>query len=491
MKKRILSVLLFATITIVAQESFLEFQIETGYSSVQAELHNVFTVLNEENRTFALFTDDGHDVQASLINFEGEEKKSFSSKRLPKKYDEIIGYTIDNGEINLFLKNTTNKKFGSVNYDFDSKWSQEKLYDFKLKNEVYFDGISHNNLFYLVTLTKKSSKLNFYAYEGQDLIEKKTIELVHQEFKDKNGNPINLYKQLLGKTKGTVVGVGLTPTLKVAEIDPNSPITIESSSALGKIYQKEDGFNLSIENETSTFIFDFFLPELTYTTTIFEKPIISSESANSNSFIYKENIYFITASSDEMRFSSRNMNTKELIFEEHLLKDEEIPFKNTPIIQEGGHLDKYRELKKSTRLLRRLGKENIGISVQTVNNNYVITIGSTLATFSNTNSLLGAGAIGPGFGLSTASTGTLFDSYNPTWLAFQYYRSSKATHIKCLYDKNFKHLDGDVPENIFDIINTSANRIKSKRGETLFKLEDSYIWGYFNATTKRFNLYTF
>ena len=56
-------------------------------------------------------------------------------------------------------------------------------------------------------------------------------------------------------------------------------------------------------------------------------------------------------------------------------KNDSITFKNTPIIQEGGMHDNYRELGKTKRFLKRIVKGNTGISARKVGNLFHVVMG--------------------------------------------------------------------------------------------------------------------
>ncbi len=467
-----------------AQEPFAELSIKKSKYGGRV-IENVFTVVNDEDKTFAIFTDDNKGFQSSLMNFEGGEITTFSSERPPKRYDEIIGYNVEGNDVTLFLKNRKNNKFGSIHFDFDYQTAREELYDFKLKDEIYLKGYNHGSLFYLITLTKKSNDLNFYVYQGQNQIQKTTVEVFDEKFKSKSGKILNLHEVLSQQPNSDFIRT--SSFLNLIQIDDSAPNSIENVSAKAKIYSKENGFVLSIENRSFTHLFNFLLPELTYTTSTYGKPEINSEFSNSNSFVFENNIYLINASAEEMKFSVLDVETKEIIKETHLKKDEEIPFKNTPIIQEGGGLNKYREMEKSTKLLRRLAKEDIGIAVNKIDEDHIITIGSKKMISTG-----GAPMMMPGFGaIPMGAVGGLTVAFNPTFFAYNSYTRTKSTRIKCLFDKDFNHLEGIVPDNTFDRIKKAADAIRSKKAETIFKLEDSFIWGYFNKTSKVYSFYRF
>jgi len=185
-----------------------------------------------------------------------------------------------------------------------------------------------------------------------------------------------------------------------------------------------------------------------------------------------------------MLFSVTSLDGKKELKNILINKDEEINFKNTPIIQEGGTYKSYRELDKTSKFLRRLGRENIGIAVTKSKNDYIVTIGAKV-------DIPSGGMMMSGFGMPLATAGAFTVTFNPTSFAYSSYSGTKATRIKCLFDYDFNHIDGNIPENVFDRIRNMSDEIKNKDAETVFKLNNHYVWGFYDKKTDKYILYQF
>ena len=194
----------------------------------------------------------------------------------------------------------------------------------------------------------------------------------------------------------------------------------------------------------------------------------------------------ISATSDDMGFSVKTLDSGEELKNIIITKDDEITFSNTPIIQEGGMYSSYREMEKTSKFLRRLGKEDIGVAVSKHKGNYVVTMGSKKEI-----SRGGAPMMMPGVGFPMASAGAFAVTFNPTFFAYGSYSSTKATRIECLFDENLNHKEGEIPKNSFDRIKEAADKFPSTDAETVFRLDDFYIWGFYNKKLDKYMMYKF
>ncbi len=466
----------------ISQEKFLE--ISNDLKEGSRKVHTAFTVIDEETGNFALFLDDDNKMYGFLFSPSLKLINRFASEGLPKKYNQIIGYSILDKKIRLFLKDKNDKTFGSVLFDFEQGITQETLYDFKLKQEFFVEGYSNASKFHLITIPKDSNLFHDYIFEeGKELVQE-TIDLSNESFVDDQGTPKSL--NTIMSTGGNVQTIGSQYRFQVDKIDSEAPNSVESTSNIVKMYPGKSGFTLSIDTQRRTYIIDISTQTLQPLVSSIEKPYLPAAVVNSNSFILEDKIYMISATSDDMAFSVKTLDSGEELKNIVITKDDEITFSNTPIIQEGGMYSSYREMEKTSKFLRRLGKEDIGVAVSKHKGNYVVTMGSKKEI-----SRGGAPMMMPGVGFAMASAGAFAVTFNPTFFAYGSYSSTKATRIECLFDENFNHKEGEIPKNSFDRIKEAADKFPSTDAETVFRLDDSYIWGFYNKKLDKYILYKF
>ncbi len=481
MKKLVFVLFISLTYFAQAQVPFLEISNELKEGS--RKVHTAFSVVDEETGNFAIFLDDENRLYGFLYNSSLELIGKFSSEGLPNKYSQIIGYSIHNLNIRLFLKDNKDKSFGSVLFDFENGTSKETIYEFKLKDEVYVEGYNELSKFHLITLTKESSLFNFYSFEEGKHFIKETLDLSQEKFVDNFGNQQNLNRIMAWG--GEREPDRSTFSINVDKIDSESPNSIESTTKNVKIYPKKSGFLLTSETSNHTLLFDISTKNLNYTLNRIEKPKLSLPRPNTNSFIINNKIFQIASSSNQLGVSIKSLDGKQEFKNILVEKNEEIHFKNTPIIQEGGTYKSYRELDKTSKFLRRLERENIGIAVTKSDNDYIVTMGANISIPG------GNASMTPGFGIPLTSSGAFTVQFNPTYFAYGNYSITKATRIECWFDQNFNHIEGDIPENVFDKIKDTSDEFRNKEAETIFKLNDFYIWGYYNNKEDKFLMYKF
>lgn len=465
-----------------AQEKFLE--IHNDLKDGARKVHTAFTIVDDQTGNFAVFLDDENKLYGFLYDSDLNLIDRFTSDGLPKKYSEIIGYSIKGELIRLFLKDNRDKRFGSVLFNFSNGKTEETLYDFKLKDEVYVEGYNDASTFYLITMTKESSLFNLYLFDEGSEFQKETIDLSGERFIDNFGNQQNLNRIMAWggarKTNGSLY------SFKIDKIDSQSPNSIETVSEIVKMYPGDSSFQISVETQVYTYLIHISTEKLEYSLQKIEKPRLSDVSPNSNSFILKDKIYQISSTKEEMAFSVKSLDSDKELKSILVNKDDELYFKNTPIIQEGGAYSNYREMEKTSKFLRRLSKEDIGIAVTEHKNHYIITMGSKKEVYRG-----GGGMMMPGFGIPVASAGAFTVMFNPTFVAYGGYSNTKATQIECIFDENFNHKEGEVPTNIFDKIHDATEVFPKKTAENIFKLNGNYIWGYYNKKLDKYIMYKF
>ncbi|TKD67032.1 hypothetical protein [Flavobacterium sp. ASW18X] len=451
------------------------------------KMQGTFPVVDKNTGEYTLFFDDKKNFYAYHIDSQNNVENSFLSEGLPKKYNEVIGHYKNGDKTMLFLKDKGNKKFGSILFDFDKQTSKEIVYDFKLQKESYVTSYSNEDNFYLVTIVNKSSVLNLYTFDFEGQYKKESIDLQGETFLSTQGKAIDLHKLMLSEgPKGTGT---YTSNLDVVEISPESPNTIEITSESTKMYSKDSSFIISLDGGLDTYLLQIDPKAISYKLTAIARPSLTGEKINSNSFILDDNIHLIAATVDALKYEVKALNTKKIIKSYTVKEDEEISFKNTPIIQEGGRIKDYREMEKTAKLLRRLGKEYIGIAVEKLDDNYVVTIGSKKEI--STGGGPGVSFVGVGGAAGAFTVGVIVPSYNPVFNSFNSYTKTKATRIECLFDANFNHLDGNIKNNVFEKINQDSEEIKSKSGETIFILNNKFIWGYYDKASNNYLLYEY
>lgn len=452
-----------------------------------------FQVVNSKTNEISLFLIYEENVYACLLNEQYNLSKTMVSQKLPPKYKVLLGSSISkDGLYHLFMANENHKKFGVISFSYDEKESKIKELELDLKNQKFIQTVSYNDNFYIITTYKNESGLNIYLFDEELNYTSKKIDLSRKKFTGAMGETKYLYDLLTTEQV-------FSKNIDIEKIDDATPNSIESTSAKTKMYVKEGRVIFTFDvNKDYTQILTISLDDFTATTKVFNKTNSDSDKRTdpdiqkSNTFIADDKLYMIGGSPKKMIFTINDYETGNLLKKYEVLKEGAITFKNTPIIQEGGVYDKYRELERTAQFLRKITTADIGVAVYKKNDGYTITLGgkSEIKNGGGMMMPMGFGAV-PGIPIATVGSATIF--FNPTYFAYNGYTNTKSTYVNCLFDSNFEHIEGEVEKNAFDKVKEFSELPENKniKAETLFKYKDYFIFGYYIHKTKKYSLVKF
>jgi len=452
--------LFFSFFSLIAQKEIITI-------TSNAQIYQSFNVVDSNSEFFAVFLEESNLVKGYLYDKNYQLLAKIYSDDLPDKYKNFIGYQIKGKTITLFMNSQTTKNYGVLIFDFEKETSHVKELDFKLKKEVYFDAISVNNSFHLMTRVKNKNQFNVYTFNEDFSVSKNEIVIKKEDLLDRKNLPI----KLVDFTKRTI------------QIENKSPISIEATSEYVKIYNIENKVIITsdIFNEF-TQVISINLDDFSYTSEKFLQPKYESSTIGlkSNSYLYENYLFQLISNSKKLTFQVSDLATKEVIKEYSADKDNPIDFKNSEIILEGGDFKKYRELEKSSQFLRKISKYKVGISVYKNEEKYQITAGGITESVN-----------GIGYYMAGAVAGGMIAGYygiyfNPMTFSYFGYANTKSVRITGLFDNEFNHIQGEIDDNPFEIINTFFKENKDFTSKTVFNFNGNYIYGFYN---KNINLY--
>ena len=107
----------------------------------------------------------------------------------------------------------------------------------------------------------------------------------------------------------------------------------------------------------------------------------------------------------------------------------------------------------------------------------------------------GGAFAGPNIIVGGPAGGSMFNGeynfFNPIFTAYNSYQYNKSTRIECLFNDNFEHLDGIIPQNVFDKIRVYTLRNPNGKAENVFKINDFLIYGKYNSKEDTYELIKF
>jgi len=452
-----------------------------------------FPVVNYDSKEIVMFLLDKKEIKSFLFDMNYVLKDSFATTRPKGKYNILLGHTFENNSYNLIFTNENKTRFLVKTINIANKSAEYKELELKIKGEKFLESFSYKNNLYIITIKNSSSILNIYEFNGKALPKIKQIDLSNYKFsKSSRSLSYVLFNNTSAKRENIILN-------KINNLNPNP---IDLSSFANKIYCYNNKIFITLDvYQDFTKIISVDLSNFESNVVDFDFPTVDCKydlGVNSNSFLLGDNIYQVSGCKNELYFFISNIYSKVKLKEWRVKKDEIIDFKNTPLIQLGGAFNKnkkYKELSETEQILRKMGASNIGVSAYKVNDKLEITIGGFKKM--NTKEFIGALAAAGAMTASASSSGLMGSNnsnyyYNTTMYTYQNYSYARSVYFKSLLNENLENIKGDINENAFDKIREyNRDHQKELSTETIFKVNDYYVFGYYNKKEKKYYLLKF
>ena len=477
---------------------------QTEVSRFDIDLKNnrdIFQIVNDSTKQTHLFLCDKKKINVFLLDDQMKAKDSISTTRPEKSYKDIIGYSGNKNNYNLYFANKDRDKICGININLDKRTTDKSTHQFDFMNERFLECFSENDKFYLMTILVNSSVLKLYVFDKDGKIEIKNINLKPFKFLTK-GDYISNLSDVFEQTIGGLSEFESSNTIQ--KINTESPTSIVQTAKKRKFYSNSNEITISLDFsvvKTQIIFIDLktFVPRFKE---FEQKVIVGSKVKNSNSLLFENKLVQMVLSAEEMWITVKDLNNN-LLKEYSANKDAEISFKNSDIVRSESSAfiaivaeRSERILEKTDQFLRKIAKSNVGIACYAIDSNIYATIGS-VAPEKNVGGggMIGSGGFGmgafPGMGFGN---GFYFSNiyFNNISNNYNSYGNRRVIFIQSIFDKNFNHLEGNVKPNVFD-------KIKDFKGEndlppsdeTLFKLQGAYYLGQYSNLIKSFSIKKF
>lgn len=471
-------IILFLTTQLLSgQETIAEFDLKLKSFSAEGE---AFPIVNNER--ILLFFNQGKDTQAVLLDENQNliSKTSFTSPK--RKFKTIIGYNTNGDDYHLYFSTKKKNEFCLVIVNLKNKTSSIKNIDLKL-DSTFLDAYLRDGILHIISLSEESI-INIHSFDEKLSFTKNSFEFSNHQF---NVDSFSNSKHKLADFFLSPYGFGLSEKLEV--IDNTVPNALEKTSSYNKIYHIGDEVLISIDS------YNGITKLIKLDVKTFESSIETVKHINvnededgvmkSNSLVFDNKLYQISSTKKNLSFSYQDLESKVRSKIIKLNIDDEILFKNSPIIQDGGYYSSRRELLKTKQYLRKIFDANPGISINKHNNLHQITLGASKELMHSTNAglSLGASSIGGGTvsGFSPAR-GVMYGHFMvPTMQSYGYYTSTKSTYINCLFDTTLNHVKEEFQDNVFDKIRRYENNVNGYlKFKTIFRYNEVFLLGYYS-----------
>ncbi|OYQ42232.1 hypothetical protein [Flavobacterium aurantiibacter] len=441
----------------------------------------VFHVIEEQKKQIALFFTDKKSVRALRLDDNFQFIDSINAARIDKKYDAIIGSSVSDNRYYVYWSTPNNKEIVAQCFDFGTKQTSEKAHKFGFSEERLFKKITVNNIFYLITATKNESILNLYAFADGN-VTKKSIDLSNIAFINEEMKRTKLWDILSAQTD-------IDFPFAVQNILNETPPSLAFSASKRKVYVKDNTLIFVFDtNQSFSQMLRIDLNDFSVSQTAFQQPfLIETELGynDSNSFLVDDKLIQMKINSEKMKISVKNMDKTELKLIE-LTDEQEIDFKNSPIIQENGNIKNTRVLETSNQLLRKIYNTNPSISCYSFNDKIYLTLGGVSVNTANNGVATGVLIGGLAGGLIAAALSSNYSVDN-----LDSYANRKIMYINCVFDKNFNHIEGDIIRLPFDRLRKFAFENEKLTARSIFQINKQLFFGGYDNENQTYSFYRF
>jgi hypothetical protein len=442
--------------------------------------------MNQEVFDSYLLNYDGHyytflkhheSVSAYKLEDDGSIMKKMVSADISRKYSHFIGHSFKGNQAIIFLKNASGRKLMSITYDFQKNESFQ--FEFELGSLEYFlQSYSTGDAFYVFTFDGSLNVIMFDAVGQQikkklnPVIDNNNSEIKNRSFDDYFG--IN-YSDLVHK--------------EFPKINNDLPNNLKLTTRLNKIYTHNNRLIWTFDKfEDHTLIMQMNLPNFDLSTQIIPKPFLEEKVKVSNSYLYNEHIAQIVAGKNRIKIQIKNTKDN-LIVKEFSIRDEsdlsvyDNSFQELEFSEDGIKIKDYDNISK---FLRKISRNNIGISVHPFKPGYGITFGSIENILNNTYG--NSGNLGFGAVISPENS-TL--EINPNLYQNHYAYNTIINKNSFTTNAKYEFIDQESPKDIFRKIQHYKDNYGSMTAARVFMIDGKLIFGFNNLGIGEYRLLRF
>ena len=441
-----------------------------------------FHAIDDQKNQLSFFLINKTDIESILFDENIDLKEKLKTSKPDKKYKSIIGNGFEDGNGVLYWLNTKDNEVLVQYFNYEKKNVSSKILKLEMEEEAIMKNIVIDNVFYIITIKKNSSILNFHAIKNQSL-EKKTIDLTDKKFVNKENKFTNLWAILHEDN-------AIEKELSFQNISNETPPSLVISSKKRKAYVKNNNIVFTLDsNKSFTQVISINLKQFTASVFSLNQPYVRQNDfvfVDSNSFIIDDQII-------QMKLNSKHMIVEIKNFEGKLLKQFEIndekdfEYKNSDIIQENGSVKSTRILGTTNQLLRKTNRFYPSLSCFSANNKLYFTIGGVSLEDNNNSFIIYGGMIGGATGSIIGSViAASFSNDN-----LNSYSKRKVIYINSVFDQNLNHIPGEIEKLPFDKLRAFAEEKKDLEKPTVFKFKSDLFFGAYDSKNKSYSFFKF
>ncbi|WP_432410183.1 hypothetical protein [Rasiella sp. SM2506] len=442
-------ILLFFVTSIGFSQNVVITQSATNVSLYHTEVF----LLNDADNRLVFVQKNKKDIHITLYGVNFEPGDQFVLAEVLDANQQMLLSSVYDNKLAILTGNSSRKKLTALHIDLDTKKVLSKTELPKLRGEGLLQTYFYEGSHYILSVSLDSEVLFFQKIGPEGVIKKETFDLSSYTFKTKTSKNESL-KYLFNYA---------APDLQ--KINDTFPYTLLQTSSKCKSYQLDDRIQITLDHDVSkTMILEIDLPEMTFEMVEIEKPLLTKgTSGNSNSLLHGGRMYQLIMDTNEMILEVKESATLQSLYTYRVGADEEIVIKNTPIILEGAAYASKRKLGKTQQFLRKVSNSNPAISVHQLEDQLQVVLGGSVQMAS---------------GISDFGGTMLLTHFSSIPQILSTNENARTTYIQCLFDEDFKHLDGSIVQTVFDKIERyhTESDLKKETLETIVDFNESYIY---------------
>lgn len=459
----VLCLLLIISVTSYAQEKKIEIDFKSPKSAMS--MYNSYSIVNKERNRVCILAVGHMVIRGYILNQDYVLLKEFEGEKAAIKQVLVGGYFEGDKVHYLLARSESEDEITHYTYDPVSGTNRVSKIDLEIKKSMFMGGLSLGDQFLFVTVKKKEDRIMVYRFGKKDQHE--VLQF------DYPASAMARESLLAAFSKGDAL-------YRNSEI---SYISDWELPAAGKvkdycdIYYRNDSLLITVDREKNKiYVLSLDLAAQKISGRHIPRDFNYCEyEFQSSSFLLDERLYSVVCCRDMLQLSVYDFYTGKMIKEYRTERDEEISFRSTDIIQEGGGYFSGgdRKIEKTKQLLRKMTNGRALIIGRNASNGIVeLTIGSYRY---GRNYQPGAGA-GPA---GTAGAGATFSfGFGPGFS----YEWTETARFKTLLDKTrFEKIDGEIEKPLEEKIEAFTKEIKIPAGcEGIYPVGKKLAYYYFD-----------
>lgn len=474
--------------TLSAQEKVLEQNLKLKSFDIETQL-----LSNPVDNNTAMIIMDKKNIHLQLLDKDFNVIQSLTAEKLKPKNITYINHYYEAGIYHIYFNNykegrglyfseSENFTFHVLSFNTNKETVTLKEFSLPDQDKIYLSSFKRNGKLCLMFVGRKTSRIYFYTYGKEKMIEKKMVDLSRYEFgsyADKN-----FYQAVINPFKSRhFEGNLLYPKTYFSTLTNDYTNETDRNNSKIKLYPFEDKIILTIDiRKFSTRIFNFSLDDFSYGyKEIKQQKTICDDNSlliDSNSYLMDGNLFQVSHCKKQMTLSIYNIKEEQLMQSFQAERGNEIPFKNSDFIEDGmyHYFDSKKKISNKAGF-NKISKGKVFISPLKVGNEIELTIGAYREI--NTTRI------------TTDITGIPY-SNNPISTVI------RSITFKSLIDGNsLEPIKKEAKKNTLDKIEYMELRneydidASDWLGTRIMKYEDYYILGYYLKQEKKFILRKF